>query len=114
MAYLNETNNRVPKRKRTNDVTRQVFKAAATGNAANLDNVLQCMDVSERTAVLETSSRLHLLVRSGQRGGMRVRMSAVPFRPYNVRDRIPLLVVVENGNLQCVNIHLRYKADKEG
>lgn len=72
------------------------------------------MDVSERTVVLETSSRLHLLERSGPRGGMRVRMSAVPFRPHNVRDRTPLLMAVENGNLQCVKIVLRYKADIEG
>ena len=43
MASLNETNNRVPKRKRTDDVSRQVFKAATTGNAANLDSVLQSM-----------------------------------------------------------------------
>ena len=43
MASLNETNNRVPKKKRTHDVTRQVFKAATTGNAANLHSVLQSM-----------------------------------------------------------------------
>ena len=40
-------------------------------------------------------------------------MSAVPF-PHNVRDITPLLAAVENGNLQCVKILLRYKADKEG
>ena len=40
-------------------------------------------------------------------------MSAVPF-PHNVHDRTPLLVAVENGNLGCVKILLRYKADIEG
>ena len=116
MASLNETNNRVPKRKRTHDVTRQVSKAAMTGNAANLDSVLQCMDVSERTVVLETSSRLHFLEYSGDartQGPLPARMSAVPF-PHNVPDRTPLLVAVENGNLQCVKMLLRYKADIEG
>ena len=117
MASLNETNNRVLKRKRTHDVTRQVFKAAATGNAAKLDSVLQSMDTSERTLVLETSSRLDLLECFGggrTQGKMTARMSvAAPF-PHNVRDRPPLLVAVENGNLGCVKTLLRYKADIEG
>ena len=116
MASLNEMRNRAPKRKLTHDVTRQVFKAAATGNAAKLDSVLQCMDISEQTVVLETSSRLHLLECSGDartQGRLPAKMSAVPF-PHNVRDRTPLLVAVENGNLGCVKILLRYKADIEG
>ena len=74
------------------------------------------MDVSERTVVLETSSRLHFLECSGDartQGPLPARMSAVPF-PHNVPDRTPLLVAVENGNLQCVKMLLRYKADIEG
>ena len=116
MASLNETKNRVPKRKRTHDVTSQIFKAALFGNAALLDRVLQRMDISERTVVLETSSRLEHS-EGGRTKRMAARISAAPFShhfSHYVRDRTPLVVAAENGNLDCVQKLLSYKADIEG
>ena len=74
---------------------RQVFEAAQRGDAAVLNGVLQQMNASERTSALETWT---IAV------GVECRQ----------RQSTPLIIAALNGNLDCVKILLRYKADIEG
>jgi len=68
------------------DPTREVLvKAAKSGDADLLSEVLQQMNSSERTSALETKT----------------------FKPS------PLIVAATNGNLDCVKVLLKYKADIE-
>ena len=105
MANNDTANKEVPgqirrgkKRKHPDDPVREVFKAVRSGNADLLSELLQHTDASERTSALETKT-IHL-------------KKDQVFWDLGVKCT-PLIVAAGNGNLDCVKVLLRYKADME-
>ena len=80
------------------DPKQKVFEAAQSGNAVRLDKVLQELNCSERISVL-SKQFIKDDFSLPEREGLQV---------------TPLIVAVENGNLDCVKVLLKYKADIEG
>ena len=85
-------------RKYVNDLTRKVFEGARSGDAVSLSKVLQEMNISERTTALETKMDAFVLY------GNRFDRSKIT----------PLIVSVQSGSLDCVQVLLNFKADIEG
>ena len=73
-------------RKHPDDPAREVFEAARSGDAVLLNEVLQELNSSERASALETK---HAYL-------------------------TPLIVSVQNGNLDCLKVLLRYNAGIDG
>ena len=80
------------------DPKQKVLEAAQSGNAVRLDKVLQELNCSERISVL-SKQFIKDDFSLPEREGLQV---------------TPLIVAVENGNLDCVKVLLKYKADIEG
>ena len=80
------------------DPKQKVFEAAQSGDAVLLDKVLQKLNCSERISVL-SKQFINDDFSLPEREGLQV---------------TPLIVAVENGNLDCVKVLLKYKADIEG
>ena len=80
------------------DPKQKVFKAAQSGDAVLLDKVLQELNCSERISVL-SKQFINDDFSLPEREGLQV---------------TPLIVAVQNGNLDCVKVLLKYKADIEG
>ena len=80
------------------DPKQKVFEAAQSGDAVLLDKVLQELNCSERISVL-SKQFINDDFSLPEREGLQV---------------TPLIVAVENGNLDCVKVLLKYKADIEG
>ena len=74
---------------------KEVFEAAASGDAVLLDEVLRQMNISERTSALE-GKKNHLTKRG-----------------WTIYKCTPLIVATVNGNLDCVKVLLKYKGDIE-
>ena len=91
MASFNQGNSGVQKRF-DDDVKRKVFEAVREGNAAKLNGLLQRMNISERTAALKSHST-NVLQES---------------------KMTPLILAVNNGNLDWAKVLLSYKADIDG
>ena len=73
----------------------KVFEASASGDAVLLDEVLQQMNISERSSALE-GKKTHLTKRG-----------------WTIYKCTPLIVATVNGNLDCVKVLLNYKGDIE-
>ena len=80
------------------DPKQKVFEAAQSGDAVLLDKVLKKLNCSERISVL-SKQFINDEFSLPEREGLQV---------------TPLIVAVENGNLDCVKVLLKYKADIEG
>ena len=80
------------------DPKQKVFEAAQSGDAVLLDKVLKKLNCSERISVL-SKQFINDDFSLPEREGLQV---------------TPLIVAVENGNLDCVKVFLKYKADIEG
>ena len=98
MAHNNDPS-RFPRRgKYPRDRTREVFEAAWSGNAVFLNEVLREMNRSERASALETKTPMHF---------SRLKDAC------DSNKITPLIAAVENGNLDCVKVLLKHKADIE-
>ena len=91
------------RRKRTNtdDSRKEVFEAAKSGDSVLLNEVLKKLDNTERISVL----------------GADLQCITVERRFLSVRRELPvtpLIVAVQDGNLDCVKVLLKYGADIEG
>ena len=86
------------KRQYPEDPTREVYDAAKSGDADLLSEVLQQMNSSERTSALRSRNLESMQIYGF--GGFTNKSS-------------PLIVAAENGNIDCVKIILKYKADIE-
>ena len=84
----------------TPEPKQKVFQAAKSGNAVRLDKVLHMLDFTERVFVLDKQ----YIVEGCSLPGKETSSSLVS----------PLVVAVQNGNLDCVKVLLRYGADIEG
>ena len=104
-SCLNGTQNKYP-----NDQTRRIFEACKSGDAVLLNELLQELNSSERASALETKmaasvlSALHDILEGKSNFWLDW------FGTYN---STPLVVSVENGNLDCVKVLLKYNADIE-
>ena len=78
----------------------KVFQAAKSGNAVRLDKVLHMLDFTEREFVLDKQYILE--------------GCSLPGKEKSSSLVSPLVVAVQNGNLDCVKVLLRYGADIEG
>ena len=83
-------------RKYPDDPRTEVVEAAKSGDAELLNEVLEELNSAERISALSEI----LAVRDYQFG--------------RELKTTPLIIVVENGNLDCVKVLLKYKADTEG
>ena len=76
------------------------MQAAKSGNAVRLDKVLHMLDFTERVFVLDKQYILD--------------GCSLPGKEKSSSLVSPLVVAVQNGNLDCVKVLLRYGADIEG
>ena len=84
----------------TPEPKQKVFQAAKSGNAVRLDKVLHMLDFTERVFVLDKQYILE--------------GCSLPGKEKSSSLVSPLVVAVQNGNLDCVKVLLRYGADIEG
>ena len=84
----------------TAEPKQKVFQAAKSGNAVRLDKVLHMLDFTERVFVLDKQYILD--------------GCSLPGKEKSSSLVSPLVVAVQNGNLDCVKVLLRYGADIEG
>ena len=84
----------------TPEPKQKVFQAAKSGNAVRLDKVLHMLDFTERDFVLDKQYILE--------------GCSLPGKEKSSSLVSPLVVAVQNGNLDCVKVLLRYGADIEG
>ena len=84
----------------TGDPKQKVFQAAKSGNAVRLDKVLHMLDFTERFFVLDKQYILD--------------GCSLPGKEKSSSLVSPLVVAVQNGNLDCVKVLLSYGADIEG
>ena len=75
----------------------KLFKAAKSGDAVLLSEILQQMDSTERTCALDTTMA-----------------ASVFYNAYDTTKVTSLIVAVKYGNLDCVKVLLKYKADING
>ena len=94
----------VKRRKHPDDPARKIFKAVWSGDAVLLEKLLQKLNSSERTSALETKKK----------------MDAFLHHKHDMEEEVetlhkvtPLIVAAENGNVDCVKVLLKYKADIE-
>ncbi|CAH3176235.1 unnamed protein product [Porites evermanni] len=83
----------------TGDPKQKVFQAAKSGNAVRLDKVLHLLDFTERVFVLDKQYILD--------------GCSLPGKEKSSSLVSPLVVAVQNGNLDCVKVLLSYGADIE-
>ena len=84
-------------RKYPDDPKTEIFEASASGNNILLREVLQEMDSSEIASALETKMKTCLV-----------------YDEFGIFQVTPLILAVKNGNVDCVEVLLNYKADIEG
>ncbi|XP_073228590.1 uncharacterized protein [Porites lutea] len=84
----------------TAEPKQKVFQAAKSGNAVRLDKVLHMLDFTERVFVLDKQYILD--------------GCSLPGKETSSSLVSPLVVAVQNGNLDCVKVLLSYGADIEG
>ena len=84
----------------TPEPKQKVFQAAKSGNAVRLDKVLHMLDFTERVFVLDKQYILE--------------GCSLPGKEKSSSLVSPVVVAVQNGNLDCVKVLLRYGADIEG
>ena len=84
----------------TPEPKQKVFQAAKSGNAVRLDKVLHMLDFTERVFVLDKQYILD--------------GCSLPGKEKSSSLVSPLVVAVQNGNLDCVKVLLSYGADIEG
>ena len=84
----------------TPEPKQKVFQAAKSGNAVRLDKVLHMLDFTERVFVLDKQYILE--------------GCSLPGKEKSSSLVSPLVVAVQNGNLDCVKVLLRYGANIEG
>ena len=84
----------------TAEPKQKVFQAAKSGNAVRLDKVLHMLDFTGRVFVLDKQYILD--------------GCSLPGKEKSSSLVSPLVVAVQNGNLDCVKVLLRYGADIEG
>ena len=84
----------------TPEPKQKVFQAAKSGNGVRLDKVLHMLDFTERVFVLDKQYILE--------------GCSLPGKEKSSSLVSPLVVAVQNGNLDCVKVLLSYGADIEG
>ena len=102
----NEVSPLIPSGRRyPHDRTREVFEAAKSGDAVLLSELLKELNSSQRAYVLKAKTvhdaQIQLNLRQGC-GSLEIK-----------GDSTPLIVAAGSGNLDCVKILLKYKADVE-
>ena len=78
----------------------EVLKAVISGNAAQLNEILQSLNSTERVSVLAAQDYTDEALK-------REKIIGIPCKT------TPLIVAVQSGNLDCVKLLLNYKADIE-
>ena len=78
----------------------EVLKAVISGNTAQLNEFLQSLNITERISVLAAQDYTDKVLEKKN-------VISIPCKT------TPLIVAVQNGNLDCVKVLLNYKADIE-